>query len=62
LGSNAYVWLSLILLVAVPLAPVAAPAEPKAVEPELTGLDRELADVTRSVRVPAQEDRRLVEA
>jgi alpha-1,2-mannosyltransferase len=62
LGSNAYVWLSLIMLVAVPLAPVAAQAEPKAVEPELTGLDRELADVTTSVRVPAQEDRRLVEA
>ncbi|GAA0952035.1 hypothetical protein Vau01_004520 [Virgisporangium aurantiacum] len=60
LGSNAYVWLSLIMLVAVPLAPV--PATAKAEEPELTGLDRELADVTKSVRVPAQEDRRLVEA
>jgi len=61
LGSNAYVWLSLIMLVAVPLAPAPAPATPPQVPPT-EDLERELADVARTVRVPAQDDRRLVEA
>jgi alpha-1,2-mannosyltransferase len=66
-GSNAYVWLSLVLLVAVPMAttvtPVARqhPGKPTSDGPAIADdLDRELASV--AVRVPAQDDRRLVEA
>jgi alpha-1,2-mannosyltransferase len=55
LGSNAYVWVSLVLLVAVPQMP-----SPVAVVPPSSDLDRELADVV--VRVPVQDERRLVEA
>jgi alpha-1,2-mannosyltransferase len=61
-GSNAYVWLSLALLVAVPLVPVAAPAKPAEPAAGSDDLERELADVVKTVRVPAQEDRRLVQA
>jgi alpha-1,2-mannosyltransferase len=67
LGSNAYVWLSLIMLVAIPVAtssaPVSAPPadRPDQGTPEAADLDRELATVS-TVRVPAQEERRLVEA
>jgi alpha-1,2-mannosyltransferase len=64
LGSNAYVWLSLIMLFAIPVARSSAPASvprvgtPLAEAPDLAALDRELA----TVRVPAQEERRLVGA
>ncbi|GIJ69441.1 membrane protein [Virgisporangium ochraceum] len=64
-GSNAYVWLSLVLLVAVPLAPKpepVGPPRPRAVDAGVDDLDRELADVTATVRVPSQDDRRLVQA
>jgi alpha-1,2-mannosyltransferase len=70
-GSNAYVWLSLVMLVAIPVAtskaPVTTPAAggPVAGAPDLADLDRELATValgSKPVRVPAQDDRRLVGA
>jgi alpha-1,2-mannosyltransferase len=67
MGSNAYVWLSLIMLVALPIARSTAPAVtargdvPAATVPDLAELDRELAAVS-SARVPAQEERRLVGA
>jgi alpha-1,2-mannosyltransferase len=66
-GSNAYVWLSLIMLVALPLAGSSAPAsvahagQPVKSAPDLAELDRELAAVS-TARVPAQEERRLVGA
>jgi hypothetical protein len=66
-GSNAYVWLSLIMLVALPLAASSAPAsvpragQPVKSAPDLAELDRELATVS-TARVPAQEERRLVGA
>jgi alpha-1,2-mannosyltransferase len=67
LGSNAYVWLSLIMLVAIPVATSSAPVtatpagRPTDELPDVGDLDRELATVS-TVRVPAQEERRLVEA
>ena len=66
-GSNAYVWLSLIMLVAIPVsgskepAPVPRTGRPVESAPDLAELDRELATVS-TARVPAQEERRLVEA
>jgi alpha-1,2-mannosyltransferase len=67
LGSNAYVWLSLIMLVAIPVSgstePAAVPRTGRPVEsaPDMAELDRELATVS-TARVPAQEERRLVGA
>jgi alpha-1,2-mannosyltransferase len=66
-GSNAYVWLSLIMLVALPVSGSSAPASvpragrPLQSAPDLAELDRELATVS-TARVPAQEERRLVGA
>jgi len=66
-GSNAYVWLSLVLLVAIPVSGSTAPApvprtgRPVESAPDLADLDRELASVS-TARVPAQEERRLVGA
>jgi alpha-1,2-mannosyltransferase len=66
-GSNAYVWLSLVLLVAIPVsgstspAPVPRTDRPVESAPDLADLDRELASVS-TARVPAQEERRLVGA
>jgi alpha-1,2-mannosyltransferase len=70
LGSNAYVWLSLIMLVAIPVGgskePGAVPRTGRPVEsaPGLAELDRELATVSaaRVPAQPAQEERRLVGA
>jgi alpha-1,2-mannosyltransferase len=66
-GSNAYVWLSLVLLVAIPVSASSEPAalpragRPMASPPDLAELDRELASVS-TARVPTQEERRLVGA
>jgi alpha-1,2-mannosyltransferase len=72
LGSNSYVWLSLILLVAVPIATKVAPAavpridRPTLDAPDAAELDRQLAVTigAKPLRVPAQDEgtRRLVGA
>ena len=66
-GSNAYVWLSLVMLVAIPVSASSAPAtlpragQPMESPPDEADFDRELATVS-TARVPAQEERRLVGA
>lgn len=71
LGSNTYVWLSLILLLALPLAAAAAPAaiprtsQPVDNAPDLAELDQRLEAIINAkpaARVPAPGERRLVGA